>query len=434
MQISERLASIPEVAQAAKGEETLWLNPNKKPFAALEGTFPITRAQMDEAEQRMKRFAPYLEKVFPETRAAGGIIESPLREIPRMGQWLEGTYGVKGPWLLKMDCDLPIAGSIKARGGIYEVLQHAEQLAFEQGLLRPEDNYAILAEERFREFFSHYTIQVGSTGNLGLSIGIMSAKLGFQVIVHMSADAKQWKKDLLREKGVMVVEYPQDYGKAVEEGRRRSMEDSMSYFVDDENSESLFLGYTIAGRRLREQMEEQHIAVDEEHPLFVYLPCGIGGAPGGVAFGLKHEFGDAVHCFFAEPTEACCMLLGMATGLHDGICVQDVGLSGKTQADGLAVGRPSAFVGRMVEPLISGCASVKDDILFRWMKQLLDREGVFIEPSSCAAFAAAPLQDRLREYIRREGLEGKKITHLAWATGGKLVPQEERERYIAFAK
>lgn len=128
------------------------------------------------------------------------------------------------------------------------------------------------------------------------------------------------------------------------------------------------------------------------------------------------------------------MLLGMATGLHDGICVQDVGLSGKTQADGLAVGRPSAFVGRMVEPLISGCASVKDDILFRWMKQLLDREGIFIEPSSCAAFAAAPLQDRLREYIRREGLEGKKITHLAWATGGKLVPQEERERYIAFAK
>ncbi len=281
--------------------------------------------------------------------------------------------GLQGKLLLKMDSHLAAAGSVKARGGIYEILKHAEDLALEQGVIRLGESYEKFADPSMKEFFSKYAVDVGSTGNLGLSIGIISAALGFRVYVHMSQDAKQWKKDLLRSKNVQVIEYAGDYGAAVKKGREEAMKDPRSYFVDDENSVSLFLGYAVAALRLRGQLEELGISVDEEHPLFVYIPCGVGGAPGGVTFGLKLLYGDHVHVFYEEPTQACCMVLGIATGLHSEICVQDIGLSGKTEADGLAVGRPSKFVGKAVEHLLSGEFTIEDEKLYVYMKELLDR-------------------------------------------------------------
>ncbi|MET7017501.1 D-serine ammonia-lyase [Bacillus mycoides] len=415
-------------------EEVFWVNPNMEKYETAIKNSPLNEEHVKDAEERLKRFAPYIAKVFPETKETGGIIESPLVKISSMKQFLEKSYGkpILGELLLKCDSGLPISGSIKARGGIYEVLKHAEQLALQHGMLTGKDDYSILDSDRFRDFFAKYSIAVGSTGNLGLSIGIMSAKLGFNVTVHMSADAKEWKKDLLRSKGVNVIEYEADYSKAVEEGRLQADADPSCYFVDDENSHDLFLGYAVAASRLQKQLEELEIVVDEEHPLFVYLPCGVGGGPGGVAFGLKLLYKDNVHCFFAEPTHSPCMLLGLMTGLHDKIAVQDIGIDNVTDADGLAVGRPSGFVGKTMEPFLSGNYTVSDEELYRLLKELADTENIYLEPSALAGMIG-PLNvcKAENEYLQKQQLteKVKKGTHIVWGTGGSMVPEDVMNGY-----
>jgi D-serine dehydratase len=433
----EILTKYPNLKDVSDLNEVFWLNPKLVPYEEGARAINMNIAAIDDAEKRLKKFAPLIEKVFPETLPTGGIIESPIKEINRMKDKLQKLYNFDsaGRLLLKMDSHLAIAGSIKARGGIYEVLKHAETLAMEAGLLKEDDDYSILADQKFRDFFGKYKIQVGSTGNLGLSIGITSAALGFNVIVHMSADAKQWKKDLLRAKGADVIEYESDYSKAVEEGRKASDQDPMSYFVDDENSMNLFMGYSVAARRLKNQLDDLNILVDEAHPLFVYLPCGVGGAPGGIAYGLKSVYKDNVHCFFVEPTHAPCMLVGMATGLHNEISVRDLGIDGITHADGLAVGRPSKLVGKMMDYLLGGVITIDDYKLYDYMRNLHETENIDIEPSACAAFEGfvkIETTDEGKEYIKRHNLENnmKNAVHIAWATGGSLVPEEINKQFL----
>lgn len=412
--------------------ECCWINPHPANAATGLAATGLTGAELQDAADRLARFKPFIARVFPETAAERGLIESPLVPIPAMRRTLEQRTAMELPGQLLLKCDnlLPISGSVKARGGIYEVLKHAETLALQQGLLTLNDDYAVLAKQRFRNFFGKYKIAVGSTGNLGLSIGIMGAKFGLQVTVHMSADARSWKKELLKSHGVEVIEYSADYGAAVAAGRKQADSDPYCHFIDDENSTDLFFGYSVAGPRLAAQISAMDIAISAQRPLVVHLPCGVGGGPGGITFGLKQVFGDNVYCFFAEPTHSPCMLAGLCTGLHDGISVRDLGLDNLTAADGLAVARPSGFIGRILAPLISGVYTVDDDELYRLLALLADREGIFMEPSALAGLVGiirtsqqqAKLPPPLQEHFTS-------AVHIAWGTGGSMVPEEEMAGY-----
>jgi len=410
-----------------------WINPQLRDTQESLSQLPLTVEQLEESSKRLQRFAPYLAQEFEEL-SNDGIIESALINAAplqkQLSQYLKQPLA--GNLWLKCDHQLPISGSIKARGGFYEVLKFAEDIAIAHNLLTKEDDYSKLSNHKCKELFSKYSIVVGSTGNLGLSIGMISKKIGFDVTVHMSHDAKIWKKNKLREIGVNVVEHQGDYGKAVEAGRKTAQSDSFCHFIDDENSVDLFMGYAVAALRLEKQLKDNHIMVDSEHPLFVYLPCGVGGAPGGITWGLKTVFKNNVHCFFAEPTHSPSVLLGLYTGLNEKISVNDLGIDNITQADGLAVGRPSGFVGKTLKHLINGCYTLEDDTLFELLTLTYKTTKLTIEPSAAAGIIGIANVLANKDYLKAHDLDYKidNITHIAWTTGGDMVPKGQMEQFI----
>ncbi|MGY2284476.1 D-serine ammonia-lyase [Pseudomonas gingeri] len=417
------------------GRPVLWLNPDLITHGVQVAQLPVKPAQVGEAEENWLELAPLLKACFPELTASDGMIASELIEANNLRKALGYEGAEFGRLFVKADNNLPVAGSIKARGGVYEVFMHAKKMAQEHGVLRAGDDITLLAGKAARTLFSQHTIAVGSTGNLGLSVGIAARALGFRAVVHMSSDAKQWKVDRLTRLNVEVVRHQADYTTAVEYARIEAEADPTLYFVDDERSEMLFFGYSAAATELAKQLANAGVTVDTNHPLFVYLPCGIGGAPGGVAYGLKAIFGDAAHVFFVEPVQSPCALVHMMSGSTELISVYDVGLTNRTEADGMAVARMSAFVAAVMKPLLSGIFTVADDDLFRWLWLAQVSQSIRLEPSATAGFAGPQFlvnSDQGRAYTDRNGLSDQlsQATHVVWATGGAFVPEEQFKQFM----
>lgn len=426
----------------AAAQPCLWTNPllaPQTPSAVRAGAKDISLADVHAAQARFDRFAPLLRRLFPELAGSAGAIESPVLPASAL-QPAIGLPPGRGTLWIKADHSLPVAGSIKARGGIHEVLEFAERLAVQHALVTEGDDYGVLAEPAARAVFSRYQVAVGSTGNLGLSIGVMASALGFRAVVHMSADAKPWKKDRLRARGVEVIEHAGDYQQAVAAGRAQAQQDPTCHFVDDERSLSLLLGYSAAVLHLDAQLHEHGIAPDARRPLFVYLPCGVGGAPAGIAFGLKQRYGPHVHCFFAEPTQSPCFLVQMIGAEVNGVggnpSVYDYGLTNRTEADGLAVPRASELAASAMRELLSGVYTVADEQLLRDLYLAKRDAGIEIEPSAAAGFSGPAMltgTEAGQAWLARHGLTDlmATATHLVWTTGGLFVPAEEYRRFLA---
>ncbi|MDO4753418.1 MAG: D-serine ammonia-lyase [Bacillota bacterium] len=319
-----------------------------------------------------------------------------------------------GRWFAKMDQTLPISGSVKIRGALYEILKYAEGLSSGN-----------LSE---KQAFQGKTISVASTGNLGLSVGLIARRMGFYVKVYMSKEAVEWKKHLLKENGADVILVDGDYTEAVDLCRRDSEREGF-YFVDDERSELLYKGYAVAAY----EIAENPVVKSGKAPIFVYLPCGVGNAPSGIAAGLKALLGNRVHIFLAEPVQVPSVLVGMSSGKYDAVSVYDFGRSGMTVADGLACARMAGRTAEILDVCISGIYTVEDDKMLGLLKLVGECEGIRIEPS-----AAAALQGMGMIYYTGEGigyLRDRKIiadmdqsVHISWLTGGGMMPEDEYQK------
>lgn len=435
---SEKLwAAIPEqiknngsrnlVNNLCNKKPAVFVKPSLTPSDEVLSSLSINHTDLDQSADLLERWRNALQKLFPDVLATAGLIESPLLPLDNYEQ-ISGV-NLPGATYVKADHALPVAGTIKARGGVYEVLTFAEQIGIQGGFMATGGDPVALLSPAAKAYFATYKIGVGSTGNLGFSIGVMASALGFDTTVHMSQDAKEWKKQRLRSYGVNVVEHAGDFAVAVKAGREALKNDPHGYFVDDENSHHLFMGYTVAALRLQKQLNEAQVKVDTEHPLFVYLPCGVGGSPGGITWGLKMLYGDNVKCFFAEPATSPAFFL---RSLTDKICTTyDYGLNNRTEADGLAVAQASELVYEFVGNLVSGHYTVADDELFKILVKLKQNADIKIEPSAAAGFLGpvrfAETDGFWEKYFPQ--YQKSNITHIFWTTGGSFVPESEYEQF-----
>ncbi len=402
--------SEPTVARLRAGLPAVWLRPGD---AASINQTPVEPEETSEAQQRLNRFRPVLAALFP---AAGwdGRIRSALLDYPQQ----DGLPSL----LVKADHDLPMTGSVKARGGVYELLCRIETIALAEGVVEPGEALTALLDPAVRLLFSRYRVVVASTGNLGFSIGLVARAFGLAAEIHMSRDARSWKKERLRRTGASVIEHPCDYTETVARARAAASA-AGSYFIDDETSRLLFVGYTTAAAELAEQLRQRRLEIGPATPLVVYLPCGVGGAPGGITAGLKAIYGDAVHCVFVEPIASACVLAALSVGNGSPISVYDIGLDNATIADGLAVPVASRLVMSSVGASIDAVVAVTDESMLDWVRRAWHDSRLRLEPSAASAFAALPL------FLEAAHSAGTPLppdaVHVVWTTGGSQLPEDQ---------
>lgn len=343
---------------------------------------------MKAAQNRYMRFMPFLAEAFPETVARKGIIESELYDISDFTEEINESF--KGKLFLKDDAHLSVGQSVTARGSMHEVLHIAEILLQKNKLLSPTENYSKVNSGEIKELFSHYKIYAVDCENFAVCAGLLAARLGFKTVVYLHENKNQEKINILLNEKIKIREYKSDYLTAINEAQKVCEKEENSFFIGKSDSEDLFFGYSTAALRLKVQLNKAHVTVDENHPLFVYIPSLIPEAAGGIAFGLKELMGNDVHCFLFQPSD----------------------LTNET----------SEFVRSISENIISGIFTVSAESMQIFSEKLKLKKSINLKPVSCMGFKAVEdfSNKEFQSYLKKHNLLDKldNSSHIVWAAYG----------------
>ena len=83
----------------------------------------------------------------------------------------------------------------------------------------------------------------------------------------------------------------------------------------------------------------------------------------------------------------------------------------------------------------SGGYTLKDDTFSTLLTHLYEEEDIFLEPAAVAGLGG-PFKllktDAGKEYLEKHDLVDKldQATHIAWGTGGSMVPEHNKQEFI----
>ena len=80
--ITQLEKNVPVLREMRAGNEVFWMNPEKTDCDEAMRHIELTMEDVEDAERRLQRFAPFIRACFPETEETGGLIESALTPIP----------------------------------------------------------------------------------------------------------------------------------------------------------------------------------------------------------------------------------------------------------------------------------------------------------------------------------------------------------------